>query len=528
MMGRFKPLIMIFSILFVAVSIPESNAGNKMPDEKSHKEVNEKDHNLENVLPLDEWSKTEHILKIGDSELRYSANAGVLPVKIGKKGPECRIFFINYNLQGGENLSRPLAFVFNGGPGASSAYLHLAALGPKRILLNGSGSLPAPPGRLIDNMHTWLRFTDLVFIDPVGTGYSRCLPSKCNPEKENNVEAKAWGVREDLASLAKFIRLYLTGTNRWLSPKFVVGESYGGFRVAALSDLLQSEYGIALNGVVLVSPVLEFGLLRGGEYSLLPWIVAIPSYAATARFHGKAEGVISGKENLRIVLQETERFALKELLPALAMGETGALNVRLSSYIGLPADRVARLQSRIPASMFVKELLQEYGRLISLYDGSFTAIDPVPSSPLPPREDPLLIQLNTLLTAGMNSYVREQLKFETDISYEILNKEVSKEWNWKSGLEWGQGYVGVAENLKHSMSTNKHLKAFIAHGVFDLVTPYFGSVVVTRQMSLDPAITPNLILKIYEGGHMFYTHATSREIFFEDARQFFQQALSPK
>ena len=517
--------MLILLALLVFVNIPDSNAENKLPEKKACKDAKDNPPNLRNILPPDEWSKTKHILKIGDSELRYSANAGVLPVKVDKKAPECRIFFINYNLQGSGNSSRALTFVFNGGPGASSAYLHLAALGPKRILLNGSGSFPAPPGRLIDNMQTWLRFTDLVFIDPVGTGYSRCLSSKCNPEKEN-AEAKLWGVREDLASLAKFIRLFLTRTNRWLSPKFIVGESYGGFRVAALSDLLQSDYGIALNGVVLVSPALEFGLLRGDEYSLLPWIVTIPSYAATARFHGKAQVNISLIENPRSALQEAESFALKELLPALAMGETGALNVRLSSYIGLPADRLARLKARIPVFLFVKELLQKSGRLISLYDGSFTAIDPDPPSPLPPREDPLLIQLNTLLTAGMNSYVREQLKFETDIPYEILNKEVSKKWNWKSGLEWGQGYVGVAENLKHSMSINKHLEAFIAHGVFDLVTPYFGSVVVTRQMWLDPAIAHNLTIKVYEGGHMFYTNDTSRERFFEDAKQFFYQAIS--
>lgn len=515
---------MILLILSVAASIPELNADNNIPAEKPCKEVNENGHNLGKVLSPGESSKTEHILRIGDSELRYSANAGVLPVRVDKEGPECRMFFINYNLQDSENSSRPLAFVFNGGPGASSAYLHLAALGPKRILLNGSGSFPAPPGHLIDNTHTWLRFTDLVFIDPVGTGYSRCLPSKCDPEKQNP-EAKVWGVREDLASLAEFIRLFLTRTNRWLSPKFVVGESYGGFRVAALSDLLQSEYGIALNGVVLVSPALEFGLLRGADYSLLPWLVTIPSYAATAQFHGKAQGNISGKENPRSALQEAEAFALKELLPALAIGETGALNLRLSTYIGLPADRAARLKARIPAFLFSKELLKKSGRLISLYDGSFTAIDPDPASTLPPREDPLLIQLNTLLTAGMNSYVRQQLKLETDISYEILNKEVSKKWNWKSGLEWGQGYVGVAQNLKHSMSINKDLKTFIAHGVFDLVTPYFGSVVVTKQMSLDPSIAPNLTLKVYEGGHMFYTHTVSRDIFYEDGRQFFHQAI---
>jgi carboxypeptidase C (cathepsin A) len=526
MTGGYKSLMLIFLTLLVVLIIPESKAENIILEEKPCKIAKEKGYNLGNALPPDEWSKTERILKIGDAELRYSAIAGVLPVKVDRKDPDCRIFFISYNLQDSEDSQRPLAFVFNGGPGASSAYLHLAALGPKGILLdvNGKGSFPVPPGRLIDNMHTWLQFTDLVFIDPVGTGYSRCFPSECEPEKEN-AETRAWGVCEDLTSLAKFIRLFLTRTNRWLSPKFIVGESYGGFRVAALSDLLQSDYGIALNGVILISPALEFGLLRGDEYSLLPWAVTIPSYAATARFHGKAQGIISGKEKPRAVLQEIERFALKELLPGLAMGNTEALHDKLSSSIGLPEDRVARFQSRIPAFLFVKELLQESGRLISLYDGSFTAIDPEPTSPLPPRQDPLLIHLNTLLTAGMNSYVRQELKFETDISYEILNKEVSEKWNWKSGLEWGQGYVGVAKNLKHSMSINKDLKAFIAHGVFDLVTPYFGSLVVTKQMSLDPAIASNLTLKVYEGGHMFYTNATSRKMFFQEAKQFFHQTI---
>jgi carboxypeptidase C (cathepsin A) len=225
-------------------------------------------------------------------------------------------------------------------------------------------------------------------------------------------------------------------------------------------------------------------------------------------------------------LKETESFVLEALLPSLAAGDTEAIDDRLASYVGLSSDEVARLKARVPPSLFVKKLLQESGHLISFYDGSFTAIDPDPSNPMPPREDPLLIQLNALLTAGLNSHMREGLKFKTDIPYEVLNKEVSKEWNWESGLEWGQGFVGVAENLKSSMSLNEDLKAFIAHGVFDLVTPYFGSLVVTRQMSLDPAIAPNLLFKVYQGGHMFYTHAASREMFFEDARQFFQSAAS--
>ena len=515
-------MIMIFILLFVWLQ--QSYAQTEHPAVKSGNEVASNSPDTKKILPPLDLSETEHILQIGDSKLKYSATAGVLPIKNESGDYECRIFFINYNLKNKKDDIRPITFVFNGGPGASSAYLHLAALGPKGILLNEKEGFPAPPGNLVDNNYTWLTFTDLVFIDPVGTGYSRCDSTKQKTEGDNS-EARVWGVREDLESLAKFIRLFLTRTDRWLSPKFIVGESYGGFRVAALSDLLQSDYGIGLNGVVLISPALEFSLLRGDEYSLLPWIVDIPSYAATARFHGKAPGSISDEKNPRTDLKEIENFAVKDLLPALAMGDTGAISAKLGSYIGLSAETVSRLDSRIPASMFSKKLLQESGRLISVYDGSFTSIDPDPGNPYSSGEDPLLIQINTLLTAGINSYLREQLKYKTDLPYEILNKEVSRKWNWRSGLQWGQGYVGVAENLKHSMSINKDLKAFIAHGVFDLVTPYFGSLVVTRQMSLDPTIAPHLILKVYEGGHMFYTNVTSRRMFFNDARDFFNHAV---
>ncbi len=516
------PLIIWILVGFVIFS--KSYAENQTQGNAPCRKIQDQGPSPQIALPLKEWSKTEHMLRIEGSELPYSANTGVLPVHVDPEGPECRIYFINYDLEGREKTSRPLSFVFNGGPGASSVYLHLAALGPKRITYDHSENVSPRPGRLVDNVQTWLRFTDLVFIDPVGTGFSRCVSSTSDPDKKN-AETHAWGVREDLTSLSKFIRLYLTRTNRWLSPKFIVGESYGGFRVAALSDLLQSDYGITLNGVVLVSPALEFNLLKRDEYSLMPWLVTIPSYAAAARFHGMAEGGISGTEDPRTGLQEIERFTVKELLPALAMGDTETLNSRLSLYIGLSADRVAQWKAKIPPVLFVKALLQDSGRLISLYDGSFTAIDPDPSSPFPSTEDPLLIRLNALLTAGLNSLVREQLKFETDIPYEVLNKEVSKKWNWRSGLEWDQGFVGVAGNLKTSMSINKDLKAFIVHGVFDFVTPYFGSVVITRQMALDPVIASNLKLKVYEGGHMFYTDAASRKAFFEDARRFFKSAV---
>ena len=187
----------------------------------------------------------------------------------------------------------------------------------------------------------------------------------------------------------------------------------------------------------------------------------------------------------------------------------------------MPEQQIAQLNSRISPRRFAKELLRKSKLLVSVYDGSFTSIDPQPESPFTPGKDPLLAQINTLLAAATNSYIREQLKFETDIPYEILNLEVSHRWNWRSGLDSSQGFAGVAENLKNSMSTNKELKVLIAHGVFDLVTPYFGSVIVTRQMSLNSIIAPNLSLKTYNGGHMFYTKDKARNTFFDDVKQFY-------
>ncbi len=517
-------MLTLSALLLFATSATADTKGKAEKAESRCSEAAERNLNAEAVLSPDQRSQTRHVLNVGEEEIPYVATAGTLPVRISRDGPECRIFFISYASESGANQrSRPLTFVFNGGPGASSAYLHLAALGPRRVVLAEDGSLPGPPARLVDNDHTWLRFSDLVFVDPAGTGYSGCI--RCDHQKKEEPDTKAWGVREDLEAVAIFIRLYLTRNNRWLAPKFLVGESYGGFRVAALSELLQSDYGISANGLVLVSPALEFGLLYGDAYNLLPWVVTVPSYAATARYHDKAVRKISEAQEIRPALQEVEHFAAQELLPALAEADTAALYGRLASFIGLPEHRVARLRARVPPWLYVKELLRDDRRQTSLYDGSWTAIDPRPESPLPPEEDPLLLRLDTLLTAALNSYVRVELGFETDIPYVVLNKEVTKKWNWRSGLESGQGFVGGAGNLKKCMSINTDLKVLIAHGVFDLVTPYFGSEIVARQMALDPAVSSNLRLKVYEGGHMFYTHTAGRLRFFEDAESFFRSAL---
>jgi carboxypeptidase C (cathepsin A) len=470
------------------------------------------------ILAPAQQSRTRHELATGSRRLAYTATAGVLPVQVDTGKSQCTIFYVDYVADKPAEAQRPLTFVFNGGPGAASVYLHLGMLGPRRAVLGDARA--DTPATLADNPLSWLVFTDLVFVDPIGTGYSRCAdPKPADGEQTRRpAEAQAWDVREDLAVLGRFIRLYLSRNARWASPLVLVGESYGGFRAAALTDVLRSGFGIDLAGVVLVSPALDFGILRGGSNSLLPWVVRLPSYAATARAHGKSTG---DPRQTREAVQDVEQFALTRMLPALATGETGAVTPQLADFIGLPQARVAELHGRIPLGVFSRELLRDKGRIVSSYDGSWTAIDPGSRSHSAQGKDPLLVWLTLRLTAAFNSYVRKELAFETDIPYEILNARVARQWSWASGREGDQGYAEVASELKTGMSWNPGLKVLVAHGLFDLVTPYLGSVVVIRQLALDPQVAGNLTLKVYPGGHMFYTNEEARRRFFEDAQQFF-------
>lgn len=316
-------------------------------------------------------SQTQHELETAHGRLPYVATAAYLPVRLESGPHQCSIFYVSYVARVSSDAERPLTFVFNGGPGASSAYLHLGVLGPRRVVLAGADT--HTPAALVDNPQSWLTFTDLVFVDPVGTGYSRCTESKPAEDQQgrasrrNSADAAAWDVREDLALLGRFIRLYLTRNQCWDAPKYLVGESYGGFRAAALANTLQFDFGIELAGVVLISPALDFGFIRGGSNSLLPWVVKLPSYAATARVHGKSAG---DKAPTRAAVQDVERFALTRVLPALATGEIAAVTPEIAGDIGLPEARITQLNGKVPLSVFTRELLRDKGRVLSSFDGS--------------------------------------------------------------------------------------------------------------------------------------------------------------
>jgi carboxypeptidase C (cathepsin A) len=475
---------------------------------------------------IDSLVQTQHAIAIEGGQLDYTATAGTLRVRPDKVDAEAAVFYVSYRKDGEDAATRPITFVFNGGPGSSAAWLHMGGLGPRRLVLNDDGAVPTAPARLVDNAQTWLRFTDLVFIDPVGTGFSRPIAS--GEKSSGEVGRRFWGVKSDLRSLAEFIRLYLTSNDRWGSPKYLAGESYGGFRAAVLVDALPAQAGIELNGAILISPVIDYSLNMYFDYlSVMPWVTFVPSYAATAFQHGKYRG--EGKD-LKQITEAAETFSRSELLMTLVSGaprkssEVARVLTHLAAITGLDEAEVQRQRGRISAEIFAKRLLEDRGRVVGLYDGSVSAADPEPFSLSYPARDPSLDPLIAPVVSSFNAYVRNELGYKTDVPYQLMNPDVLQAWNW---AEAGLGDLpGVGLRMRRALSLNPQLKLLIAHGYFDLATPYFASKYLVERLELDEVTSPHLQITVYAGGHMFYTHGRAREQFYADVKALYES--SPK
>ncbi|MEN9203014.1 MAG: hypothetical protein Q6K80_07575 [Thermostichus sp. DG_1_6_bins_120] len=492
---------------------------------------------------------TVHTFHAQHETFPYTALAGWQPLFEQEK-PVAEIFHVAYLRQDSDSESqrRPLTFVFNGGPGAASAYLHMGALGPKRIQFGPNGSLPPSPVRLVDNAESWLSFSDLVFVDPVGTGFSRALPKdssdaqksaepsqpKASPSapaakaEEPPKEAPFWDVERDLKSLGEFIQGFLSRHKRWLSPIFIAGESYGGFRVARLAKELQAKFGVGLSGAILISPAIEFSLLETNDYNLTTWMALFPSYVAAAAHHGLS----AWGQDLAELLPKAERFAQQQLLPLLAMGEAmpeverQAIYQEMAAGIGLTTEYVAQKGGRIDIHSFARQLLRSQRQVVGLYDASVTTVDPFPDRPTFEGSDPTLEGLDRLFTAAINSHLRETLQVDTELTYHLLNFEVFKGWQFTLKGESKQGFIGAMDELRASMALNPHMQVTIHHGFYDLVTPYFASNHLVHLMKLDPRLKANLTLRHYRGGHMFYTWDPSRLEWFAAMQQLYGEAAS--
>lgn len=461
---------------------------------------------------------TQHAIQLDGQRLSYTATAGYMPIESEEGELRAKMFFIAYTLDGVNDISaRPLTFVFNGGPGSSSVWLHLGAIGPQRVLMTEEGEAPPPPYRLVDNEGTWLPFTDLVFIDPVLTGYSR--------PAEGVEKSEFHGLEEDLESVGEFIRLYTTKHERWSSPKFLAGESYGTTRAAGLSRYLQDRQGMYLNGIVLISTALDFGTLRFAPTNDLPFILILPSYTATAWYHGQLDEELQGRE-LEDLLSEVREFALEDYALALLKGadlseeDRRQTARRVARYTGLSQEFVEDANLRVELRRFTKELLREEGHTVGRLDSRFKGTDRDDAGESY-EYDPSYAAIQGPYTAMLNSYVREQLGYENELTYEILTGRV-RPWNWGSA---SGGYPSVTEDLRQAMSQNPALRVLVANGYYDMATPFFASEYVFDHLGYDESLQERIEQTYYPAGHMMYIHRPSLLRLTENVERFMRAAV---
>jgi carboxypeptidase C (cathepsin A) len=466
--------------------------------------------------PEDKQSKTQHTLRIGGQEIKYTATAGTMVLKTEEGQPKASVFYIAYTKDGVTDAGqRPVCFTFNGGPGSSSVWLHLGAFGPRRVEMGDVGKLVPPPWKLVDNEHSLLDVTDLVFIDPVTTGYSRPAPGEA-PRQFH-------GLREDVEWVGEFIRLWTTRNERWLSPKFLAGESYGTTRAAALSGYLQQRHGMFLNGLVLVSSILNFQTARFDAGNDLPYILFLPTYTATAWYHKKLPPDLQG--DLGKALREAREFAAGEYTQVLGLGdrlpaaERAKAAQKIARLTGLSPRFVEQANLRIHIQRFCKELLRDQRRSVGRLDSRFQGID-ADAAGERPDYDPSLAVITGPYTATLNDYVRRVLKFESDLPYEILTSRVQP-WSY---AQYENRYVNVAETLRSAMSKNPDLHVFVGNGYYDLATPFYATEFTFDHLGLDPSLAGNIRLTYYEAGHMMYVHMPSLERLKKDVAAFIQAA----
>jgi carboxypeptidase C (cathepsin A) len=438
------------------------------------------------------------------------------PVDPAKGKPKAQVFYVAYVVtETGDPATRPVTFVFNGGPGSSAVWLHLGGVGPKRVLMSDRGEALPPPAKLVDNESTWLDKTDLVFVDPVPSGYSRPAPGE-------NVH-QFWGYKEDIQHVGDFIRLWTTKNSRWASPRFLAGESYGTTRAAGLGDYLQDRYAMSVNGIVLIGSVLNFQTIEMGSGNDVPYPLFLPSYASAAWYHRKLVPELQ-QLSLADLLKRVEDFATNVYLVALAKGdalpmeEQQAIASQLARFTGLDPAYLLQEHLREPDERFFADLLKKENRSIGRYDSRFTGIRYYPGTD---RHDfdPSDLAVDGSFTAAFYDYVRRDLKYESDLPYERF-AEVEP---WLLAKD---RYLDVAENLRKIMSRNPYLKVMVCCGYYDLATPYFAAVNVTHSMNLDPTIRHNLQLQFYESGHMLYIDTASRKKLNQDFDQFVDSILS--
>ncbi|VAV91165.1 Carboxypeptidase-related protein [hydrothermal vent metagenome] len=493
--------------IFMIIGIFSLSLGQSFAAEEKKKEPEAK-------IPEIQKSVTQHTGKFNGQTVKYTVTAADTHLKNDKGEAVASIFSIAYTKDGVKDASkRPVTFMFNGGPGSASLWLHMGVFGPKRIdVPSDAQNAGAAPYSVTDNPLSLLDVTDLVFIDPVGTGYSRVIGKGKGKD--------FWGLNEDAKSVAKFIQIYVTKNKRWNSPKYVGGESYGTTRTAALVKELQQGYNsMALNGLILVSSILDFQTTDGASANDDPYVSFLPTFAAVAWYHGKVD---KQGRTLESFVDEARKFAINDYSVALLKGnrmtdaERAATTEKLSLYTGLSQQYLRHARLRVNEFRFMKELLRDQGKVVGRLDGRYTGTEEDDAGESF-EADPSGYGISAAYTAAINDYFARDLNVVRDERYEVLSFKPGRNWNWKQGKSWTGGYPALGNYVARGMRQNKDLRVYVANGYFDMATPFFGTEYTMAQYGMDPK---RITMDYFEAGHMMYLHHPSFEKLAKDVRQF--------
>jgi carboxypeptidase C (cathepsin A) len=465
--------------------------------------------------PVPEPAVRSHTITAGGKALAYTSTAGFMAIRDEKGVEQARLSFTAYTLDGDHAPGeRPLTIAYNGGPGSASVWLHLGGLGPKRVEMLDDGGMPQPPFALVDNDFTWLAATDIVFVDPVDTGYSRAASEEAGK--------KAKDVQGDLESVGEFIRLYLTRYGRWMSPLFLAGESYGTFRSAGLAGLLV-EKGIAFNGIILISSILNMQTARFTLGNDLPYQLFFPTYAATAWYHKRVAEDLQDL-SVREFLHQVEAWIEDEYVGALSLGariddeRRGRVLDAMVRFTGLPRDWLDQSDLRVEIGQFCKQLLRDQRRTVGRLDSRFTGYDRSGVTDRPDY-DPSMNAIRPPFTTALNHYLRQELGFESELEYHILR---GLDWSWGDAA---RGYADTSDALRSAFAKNPYMKLFVASGYYDLATPYYATEYTLSHMALDPNVAGNIRVEEYPVGHMVYLEKGSLEKLRDDVVAFIGDAV---
>ncbi len=500
---RFLPVFaLLLAVSRLAAALPDSMTDKAKPA-------------AEPAAPAEKKSVTSHSIVLGGQRLAYTATAGTIVLRDDDGKAKASVFSISYVKDGvSDPATRPITFCFNGGPGTSSLWVHLGAFGPRRVETDAEGLHFATPSRLVDNEFSIFDVTDLVFIDPVTTGWSRAAPGE-DPKQFH-------GYTEDIESVGEFIRLWLARNQRFASPKMIAGESYGTARAAGLALFLLERYGIQLNGVALLSVVLNW---QNQEFAIgndIPYLIHLPSYTAAAWYHGRLAPDL--QKDLRSALKEAETFALGDYATALLQGDLLPTDRRheiaahLARLTGLSTEFVERADLKIELFRFLKELLRSEGKTVGRIDARFTGRD-LDSAGEEPEFDPSIVGLEGPYAVAINDYLRRDLGYQEDAVYEHFTRKV-RPWNWGGG----NGYVNVAESLRKAITKNPGLHVMIASGFFDFATPYFDAHYTLAHMGLPAEMRDRVRIETYEAGHMMYVKSSEHRKLHDDLVRFYREA----